>query len=430
MDQKTNSTSKIRTRNYLVYLFSILILVQILDSYTGFFNTAIPSEVAREFLSGYDKNTAESTMALSLFFAQFGVYIAFFTHALVDKFGRKKMLFITALGMGIVPLLMFFSVNIIDYTIYYFLIYVLNFSDFWLIYVNEEAPKEKKALWTNFVLMGGIVGALLMPLFRGIFITETSPVGAWRYMTLFSVFLGIPLGLVILFTIKETSKYELMKEERITSERENDTFIESLKKIFRSKNRYAYFTILVLYFIRGLNYIIINLGELVVSNYLSKTEVNLIITAMSISSIFSYLLTGILADKIGRRPLLLIYCSFLPLGVIPMITLGLSNPALTFILVLIGMILVNMGIFGIFVLSSIIVIEIIPTEVRGTGTGFKILVGAIGLTSGTLISSIIALYFGLEGAFLLFSIIAIIGLPLIFLYVKETKDTDLTKVEF
>ena len=186
----------------------------------------------------------------------------------------------------------------------------------------------------------------------------------------------------------------------------------------------------MLYFIRGLNYIVINLGELVISSYLSKTDVNLIITAMSISSIVSYLVTGILADKVGRRPLLFIYCLFIPLGLIPMIIFGLPNPELSFIIVLVGMILVNMGIFDLFVLSSIVVIEIIPTEVRGTGTGFKILIGAIGLTSGTLISSIIALNFGLEGAFLLFSIIAIIGLPLIFLFIKETKDTDLTKVEF
>ena len=74
-DQEKSSNSTINTKKYLIYLFLILILVQILDFYTGFFNTTIPSEVAREFPSGYDKNTAESIMALSLFFAQFGVYI-------------------------------------------------------------------------------------------------------------------------------------------------------------------------------------------------------------------------------------------------------------------------------------------------------------------------------------------------------------------
>ncbi|MFW9999577.1 MAG: hypothetical protein ACFE88_05620, partial [Candidatus Hermodarchaeota archaeon] len=80
-----------------------------------------------------------------------------------------------------------FSTNIIVYTIFLFLLYFFFNSDIWVIYINEESPSDKRALYTNFVLIGGVVGALLIPVFHDIIIN-------WRGMTYFAIILGIPLS--------------------------------------------------------------------------------------------------------------------------------------------------------------------------------------------------------------------------------------------
>ena len=71
----------------------------------------------------------------------------------------------------------------------------------------------------------------------------------------------------------------------------------------------------------------------------------------------------------------------------------------------------------------------IPTEARGTGNGLKSLIAAIGITSGLLLSSIIILFYGLVVAFVFYSLIILIDLPLIYFYIKETKGIDLSEVQ-
>ncbi len=419
-----------RSKKYLIYLFVILFIVQILDSYVSLYNNVVPSKVIEQFLPGFEKNVAESIMTFCLFIASFGAFLAFFTHNITDKIGRKIPLLLNVVLMGIISLLIFFSVSIVDYTIYLLVLYILNYSDFWLMYVNEESPAEKKAFWTNMVLLGGVLGALLMPLFRAIFITETSPVGSWKGMTYLPIFMGIPLGIIIALTIKETSKYELIKNQKIEVNEKSSNFREGLKTILKSDNKSAYLTIVVIYFIRGINQIFITLGEVIISSspYLSEGEVALVILAMGISSIFGYLFTGILADKIGRKPLLYIYCALFPIGMIFTFT-GVNNPQYAFAMVTTGAVLSNLGYWGVWITISIIVIELVPTEVRGTGSGFKVLMGALGVTIGTLLSSFIAFFVGLEVALFGFSFLYLIGLPLNFLYLKETKGTDLSEVD-
>jgi MFS family permease len=96
----------------------ILILVTILDAYTTGYIAAFPSKIVEEFLSNYSVNEANSIMALSIGIATIGMYFVFINQYLADKLGRKFMLFITTLGMGISALLFSLSQNIIQFTIF------------------------------------------------------------------------------------------------------------------------------------------------------------------------------------------------------------------------------------------------------------------------------------------------------------------------
>ena len=53
MPQQNNQDSTYRSSAYSKYMIFVLILVQILDTYTGFYNSVIPSKVVEEFLSNY-----------------------------------------------------------------------------------------------------------------------------------------------------------------------------------------------------------------------------------------------------------------------------------------------------------------------------------------------------------------------------------------
>ena len=233
-----NGTKKgsLKSNHYFIYLVIVLMFVEIIDTYSTTFPTAIPSKVIEEFLLPYHALTvAQSIMAACISVATIGTYFVFLNQSLADKIGRKKLLAFTVFGMGFSALLLFFSTSIIDYTIYLFMLFVFFSSDIWTIYINEEAPQDKRALWTNIVLMGGLIGAVLLIVFRSIFISETT--SYWRGMTFPAIFIGLILSIVIIFTLKETSKFEEMKKKErreTTIYKSNNTRHEST--VFRSQS--------------------------------------------------------------------------------------------------------------------------------------------------------------------------------------------------
>ena len=124
MTEKNNENSAMRSKSYLIYMIFILIIVQILDTYTNFYNNVIPSKIIEEFLSGYSENVANSIFALCIAVASIGTYFAFLNQYMCDKVGRKVILIFTVFGIGFCSLLLSFSTNIFEYTIYLFLLYL------------------------------------------------------------------------------------------------------------------------------------------------------------------------------------------------------------------------------------------------------------------------------------------------------------------
>ena len=303
--ESENQESPNRTRKYWIYLVLILILVDLVDQYnTNYINT-FPSLVIAEFLSEYSVEEGAAIYAFCVGIATFGMYFVFINQYLADKFGRKIMLAISSLGLGLSSLFLALSTDIVQFTIALFLVYIFFSSDMWLIYIGEEAPPEKRAYWTNIVLATGVLGPVLIPIFRTIFITDTYQ--NWRGMTIFPIVLGIPLGILVLLTIKETCHYEDIKNCRDEDgELLTIYFKENVKALFNSPRRKEFNMILLMSFIVGLNYAFITLGEnyIATSSNLDQSQINIIIYCIAFSVIAGYISTGILADKLGRKPML------------------------------------------------------------------------------------------------------------------------------
>ncbi len=415
-----------RTKKQFFYMIFVLIFVEILDTYTTNYPNVIPSKIIEEFLSDYPTNVANSILSLCVAIATIGMYFVFLNQYMADRIGRKILLAFTVFGMGFSSLLIFTATNIIQYTIYLFMLYIFFSSDIWVIYINEECPPEKRAFWTNLVLIGGVTGALLIPVFRSIYITET--VSNWRGMTLFAIFLGIPLSIIIFLTFKETSKYEEIKQSGSLQKKQGNLFKMNLKKVFASKHRREYIAILIISLLSGLNYIFISLGESLISQSpnLNEGDINLIVLVMSGAALLGYIITGIFADKYGRKPLMYAYSILLPVSMI-IIAIGINQPN-ALLLVSIGGCIANMSFWGLGVVVRLVTLEILPTEARGTGSGLKSFVSAAGITTGLLVNSVIVLYYGLSMSFVIFSLLLLINLPLIHWNLKETKGVDLSTI--
>jgi len=413
--------------SYFKYLIFVLILVQIVDTYTTSFPTMIPSQIIAEFLSDFSENVGTAIFALITGIASAGMYISALNQYLSDKFGRKIMLVITIIGMAFVSLLMVFSQGIIDYTIYLFVLWFFTRSDIWLIYINEEAPKEKRAAWTNVILIVGMCGAILAPILRSVFVTGGSS-SNWRGLPLFTVILGIPLALLILFTLRGPKIYEEMKETEIVA-RKKISFRENFKLLMKSPNRAQIIALMVMSFIMGINSIFRNLVEqlLTSSPYLNQDQVNIGLLISSISVVFAFVIIGILGDKIGRIPLLYIFAILVPIARI-IIAFGITMPQGAFILSLVGGSLSEMGYWGEWILISMVILENVPTEARGTGSGLKSLSAALGITIGFFLSSLITLLINLAMSFVILSLLLVFNIIFIYRYLKETKHIDLKNV--
>lgn len=416
--------------SYFKYLIIVLIFVQIVDSFTTSFTTMIPSQIINEFLSIFEENVATSIFAFVTGIATIGMYVCSLNQYFSDKFGRKIMLIITIFGMATISLLMVFSQSIIDFTIYLFLLWFFTRSDIWLIYINEEAPQGKRAFWTNVVLTVGMIGVILAPILRSVFITET--VSNWRALPLFTVILGFPLGLLLLFTLRDTKIYKEMKEsdgDMGMEEKKKVSFRENYKLMMGSANKKQLIVLMVMSFIMGINSIFRNLVEQLFSSNpsLDQSQVNIALIIASISVTFAFIIMGTLADKLGRIPLLYAFAILIPIARF-IVFLGSVYSQGAFILSIVGSGLSEMGYWGEWVLISMVILEIIPTKTRGTGSGLKSLFAGIGITLGFFLTSLITFFISLEVAFLILSLLLVINIFLIHKYLRETKNIDLKNV--
>ena len=420
-----NNNQITRSKSYFRYLIFVLMLVQILDTYSTIYPGSMPSLIVAEFFPTEPPNVTSSILALAGSITSIGMYFLFFNQYLVDKIGRKRMLAITVLGMSISSLGMFLSVSYVMYVSFTFFLYFFFMSDIWLIYANEESKQDKRALNTNIILMAGLFGALIMVVSRFVFIPDVNP--NWRGMTLFPVIIGIPLSVVIYFTLKETTEFQSMKERR---KKDSRSFIGDIKSVFQIENKKSFLIILIISFLFGFSNLFIGLFEKFIADggIIPQSQINIMFFLTIFTVMIAYLTNGFLADRIGRKPLLYLWSLLLPFSVVVWV-LGANNSQNAFLIVFFGYALSHISYWGLWGIIRIIALEQMPTDRRGTGIGIRSLSGAIGITTGLLTSSFIILEIGLGLTFIIFVLGNLLIVPLGFFFVKETKGVNLAEIK-
>jgi MFS family permease len=181
--------------------------------------------------------------------------------------------------------------------------------------------------------------------------------------------------------------------------------------------------------ILGMNSVFRNLVEEAVSSssYLNQQEISLLMLIGVIAVYLAVILIGVLADKFGRIPLLYIFSILIPIARI-MFAIVAFQPILTFPLTSLFVGMSEFGYWGGWITLSIVVMELVPTESRGTGSGLKSFFGAFGITIGFLSTALMTYISNLSISFVILGLFGIIIVPLVYKYLKETKKVDMRDI--
>ena len=309
----------------------------------------------------------------------------------------------------------------------------------WMIYINEESPQGKNALWSNFILIIGITGQALFYLIRPFFIIndKSFTILHWKGLLFFSVIIGTIVTIILIFTIKETAaydfKFKLRDGQNSKKIEESLSFNKSAKIIFKGARKRSYLFLLMISVLFSIAVGSGNLLEPYMMNYslVSSEEFSLISMVGLIGLVFFYLLTGKIADRFGRRILIIVYSFLYPISVILQFAWGVHISSsyirlpIMFVLKILGM-STRAGLWSLFVIISI---EIIPTEVRGVGNGIQTLIMNItGLSLGIITAPLFQIL-GIQLIALILTCFMFPIIPIVIYFIPESLGLNLKTVK-
>ncbi|MBT4092229.1 MAG: MFS transporter [Deltaproteobacteria bacterium] len=408
---------------YMIFLFSYMMLYEFFDTYTTSYYSIVVSYIQADF--GMDHSQWYGIMAI----ASLGMFVVLINQLLADIIGRKPMMIIVFLGMGVASLILFMSKTITGFALGFFLLWMFFSSDIWVIIVSEEAPREKRARYTYLVALFGALGAIAIPICRGIFIHADASVDPtlWRTMTYLAM-AAIPLSLLG-FGMKETRAFKLRKEKPITGE--DKRTIGKLKEPFGKETRSRMLTFMAIGLIFGLVTAAVTTLEVYFSKIVGDVEiVTNVFYVATIGTFVFFGITGLLADKFGRKAVMILYVSTYFTTVLMLVFLiPVLADSQNYLLIYLIAFLSNGSFWGGFMMSKTYCVECFPTEIRGTSAGWRSMSYALGITIGALISSALAKSLSLGAIYIIFSGIAVIVIPfLVKTYLPETRGLEIVDV--
>ncbi|MFX0081855.1 MAG: MFS transporter [Candidatus Hodarchaeota archaeon] len=439
---KTDITTSIpskasRSKHYLYYLLGILSLFVAFRAYTleGGKTTAL----VWYFFPNLDFETGLTYLSYVGIIAGLGSFFSIFIQKFADKVGRKPILILSGVTLTIMPLIQILTTSLLIFTITTFFLTVAANVNVWMIYVNEESPKGKNAIWSTIILLIGIIGPITFYINRSIFITNDKEytISHWKGVLYFSVITGLFTTLLIIFTIKETSAYLFKKKGgdlELNEESEiKYSFRESIEVIFGRGRKKGYIVLIIISVLFTIAVGSGNLLEPYFMNYslMSSEEFSMISMIGLFGLIIFYIITGKIADRSGRKVLLIVYSFLYPISVILQFTWGAHIPSeqTRFMVMIILKILGMSTRAGLWTLMMIISIEVIPTDVRGIGNGLLVLVMSItGLLLGVFTAPLFPI-FGIQFIALVLTCFMFPIIPLVLVYIPESYGLDLKTVE-
>lgn len=230
--------------NLKIYLIIALISIQFYDAYSSELYSRIQSLYIEEFLisgEGMPVNEAMAHLSKIMLPCYLFIMLAPACRTLADRFGRKKLLMVSIIGI-----LLGSGICAYSSSIYIFLFgnMILNFSnslDIQQFYIIEEIPKKHHGKIRG--VTGGIaaLAAISIPLLRSVFVKDIYE--GWRSLYLIVILVGIVMFVMACF-FPETSEYKATSKATTVSIKQ---LVKDYKQIWFEKKLH-----LLLLFVYGI----------------------------------------------------------------------------------------------------------------------------------------------------------------------------------
>ncbi|MFR0575871.1 MFS transporter [Limosilactobacillus reuteri subsp. suis] len=350
-----------------------------------------------------------------------------------DRLGRKKTLVVSLLVMGVSTVTIGFIPGYQSIGVWGALLLCLcrfvqgiGLGGEWsgaVLVATENAPADKRALYGSFPEVGAPIGFFLC---NGLFfvlervLTPAQMMSyGWRIPFWASAVL-VFIGLYVRRRLQETPLFKLAQEKDNTTKsplREvfRTNWREILKGTFIMAATYALFFTLTTW---SLSYATTALG-------FSPSEFLLLLMGAIVEFAVLIVLTSVLADKVGRKKVLLTASVALVVYslIFPMFLTGQHN--LTGMLLFLGIGFLVMG--TLYGPVGAVLPELFPTKVRYSGAGITYnLAAVVGAAVAPMMTTWLIAHYGLHSAgyyMLVLAVLAVVS----WLTTKETKNVDYTK---
>jgi len=213
LEKLKRQRQKARYAGYFAVLLIVIVLTDILDNLATNVGANITSSFITEFFVNgrvFGKSFEyEEGLALHNTISLIGYVIALlapFYKSLADRIGRKPLFAMSALGMAVGMLIIFLCRSYLVFLVGSFMLSFFIGSDIQILYVLEEAPRDKRA--TVYSLLKGIGGlsAVAIPAMR-LALMENDPT-KWRNVYLLPGLFGLGVVVLIILLVKETRVFQ------------------------------------------------------------------------------------------------------------------------------------------------------------------------------------------------------------------------------
>jgi MFS family permease len=230
--KQVSSFKNERTRRYIIFLIIFMGTIALMDQYLSMIETtAIPN-----ILKEYSVTDTEYSWWKVLYFIP--TFLIFLLNGLTDIIGRKKSLLILIFLFGFASLGIVIATPTFHlYMLFFTIIIFATVSNMWTLPISEEAPAEKRAKYISIVYFISLIPlqAIIPPLLSRLGLS-------WKWMFGIMFLFMIPV-LLMWFFMKETKRYELIKEERKLGKRKKHFY--GLGVINRSDIKYIIFSAII-----------------------------------------------------------------------------------------------------------------------------------------------------------------------------------------
>jgi MFS family permease len=410
--KKMSDVSSERTRGYIIYLVIFMGMIAIMDQYLSIIETtAIPN-----LLQEYSVTDAEYAWWKALYFIP--TFLIFLLNGLTDIIGRKYSLLILIVLFGVGSIgIVYATPSFHLYMLFFSIIIFATVSNMWAIPITEEAPAEKRAKYVSIVYFLSLIPlqALIPPILSRLGLS-------WKWMYGVMFLFMIPV-LLMWFFMKETKRYEIIKEERRLGKRKKHYY--GFGVINRCDLKYILFSgfiwmswLIVSMFVLWGGHFFMDIHDYTLDQW-SLTLLGTLLLMMAGS-----IIGGWMMDRIGRKTGLLIGC--LGLGVFVAL-LGITPIDVARIMAIITGFFLGFS----YVWIIVYIPEIFPTERRGSCMGWTTTTARVSYVLGPALAAImLTVSPSMQWFWVVGGLLMLIPITLVLLFHPyETKIKELEEIE-